>query len=236
MTANENLCTAISRRLEKIGFKEEDVANEYIHLNFLIYFLQKNLKSEYFLEENYEINTHPGKIVVDFKDELDNLVVETSCEEDNIYVEVRFKDKALVFSSSLNPLSIMITDGARGEIFKVDTLEASFTYYYKILESENIASEDLFCAKLTSINTKINNKEYFEYQRIYPKITYYNGMLDRIKKLRHRNKIIAILKGKEDASIYDDVLEIFNELRKECVLALKTTDDEKKLRKQYQDE
>ena len=36
----ENLCTAIFRRLNKIGFNEENVENEYIHLNFIMYFLK----------------------------------------------------------------------------------------------------------------------------------------------------------------------------------------------------
>ena len=68
---------------------------------------------------------------------------------------------------------------------------------------------------LTSINTCIDNKEYFAYERMFPKAVYQKGFWGKIKDIKHHKKVIAISKSNSNFSIYDDVILIFNELQKE---------------------
>lgn len=213
----ENLCTAIFRRLNKIGFSEENVENEYIHLNFIMYFLNKILPSSYFSEENYELITSPKNIKVNFKDEKEILVIETVYEEDKCFLEISYGENTMCFGSAKNPINVFIADGRNSEIFKTDRTDGSFTYYFKTQKNDSAESEDLYCGKMIPINTCIDNKEYFVIERLYPKIIHQEGFLEKIKNRKHnrREKVIAIPKGNPDFTIYDDILSIFNEFQKE---------------------
>lgn len=213
----ENLCTAIFRRLNKIGFSEENVENEYIHLNFIMYFLNKVLPSSYFSEENYELTTSPKDIKVNFKGSEEVLTVKTICEEESCLLEINYGENTMYFGSAENPVNVFIDDGKNGEIFKTDKNDESFTYYFKTLKTDSAESKELYCGKLTSINSCMNNKEYFVCERLYPKMIHEVGFWQTIKnrKHKHRERVIAIPKSNPDFTIFDDIILIFNELQKE---------------------
>mgnify|MGYP004521538489 CR=1 FL=1 len=211
----ENLCTAIFRRLNQIGFSEENVENEYIHLNFIMYFLNKVLPSSYFLEENYELTTSLKDIKVNFKGEKKILTVKTIYEEERCLLEISYGENTMYFGSVENPVNIFIDDGKYGEIFKVDKMEESFTYYFKTLKADSAKSEELYCGKLTSINACMDNKEYFEFERLYPKVIHEGSFWENIKNRKHRKRVIGIPKGNSNFTIYDDVISIFGVLQKE---------------------
>lgn len=211
----ENLCTAIFRRLNKIGFNEENVENEYIHLNFIMFFLKNVLQPSYFSEENYELVLSPKSMSVDFSGDEKTLIAKTSYEEDRCFLKISYDKYTICFEANDNPINIFINDGDNEEIFKIDKKEESFTYYFKKLNKNDVEDKELYCGVLTSINTCIDNKEYFAYERMFPKAVYQKGFWEKIKDIKHHKKVIAISKSNSNFSIYDDVILIFNELQKE---------------------
>lgn len=211
----ENLCTAIFRRLNKIGFNEENVENEYIHLNFVMYFLNKTLPNSYFSEENYELTTSPTGIKVNFKGDEKTLIVKSAYEEDRCLLEISYGENTMYFSSVDNPICVFIDDGKNGEVFKTDKDDETFSYYFKSLGNYSLESKELYCGKLTAINACIDKKEYFAYERIYPKTIHEASFWQTIKNRKHRKRVIPIAKGNSDFTIYDDVITIFKELQKE---------------------
>lgn len=211
----ENLCTAIFRRLNKIGFNERNIENEYIHLNFIMYFLKRILPISYFSEENYELTTSSDGIIVNFKGEEKTLVIKSIYEEDKCLLEISYGENTMYFSSVDNPICVFIDDGKTGEIFKTDKNEGTFTYHFKSVGNDSIKSEELYCGQLAAINSCIDNKEYFIYERIYPKTIPEASLWQTIRNRKHRKRVIPIAKSNPDFTIYDDIITIFSELQKE---------------------
>ena len=227
---DENLYTAIYRRLNRIGYQACYLSGEYVTMQFIANYLNSLIDPEYFKEDKYELMMMKDSMIASFKVEYDlkkNYTVKveniTSHEDEEKGIS------CIRLSSSIAPSkNLTITsDGERkviearlayGTIIEEFSANDDNSFSYAYYNQEDNGKKELkYMGILTSCNANIKNNEYFSYVPVAPIKQEYKkrGLGAFFKEFTGNGSIRKICKSSSSATIYDDINLVFNELKKE---------------------
>lgn len=230
VNTNENLYTAIYRRLNRIGYQSCYLNGEYVTMQFIANYLNSLIDSEYFKEGKYDLMMMKDSMVASFKVEYDlnknyNVKVEKITNPDDEEKGI----SCIRLSSSIAPCkSLTITSNgeknaiearlASGPIIEEFSANNDNSFSYAYYEQEDNGKIELkYMGMLTSCNANIKNNEYFSYESLTPKKQELkkHGLGAFLKEFTGNGSIKKISKSSSSLTIYDDINLVFNELKKE---------------------
>ena len=229
-SAGENLITAVSRRINKIGFVSYSIGGDYTTMQFIDNYLKSLIGPDCFYEENYELVTTKNGVSIMVKENGNyskghNITIE--CKRfDEVSSELEclslgdLKGNVLVLTNSISPEKTLylVADlkkhathalSKRGSISDAFSVSDDNDYGYSFFSNNELVYSGVY----KGMNASIKNREYFEYIQEFPTDdTVKKGISSVIEKFKSLGNIRVIEKRSEYSAMYDNINLVLNSL------------------------